>query len=62
VLEIEASVGDAVRDELARRGHALRVRPAYGISTGVVAAGTDPATGRLRGGADPRRERYIVAW
>jgi gamma-glutamyltranspeptidase/glutathione hydrolase len=62
VLEIEASVPAAVRDELARRGHVLRVRPAYGISTGVVAAGIDPATGRLRGGADPRRERYIAAW
>jgi gamma-glutamyltranspeptidase/glutathione hydrolase len=62
VLEIESGVAPAVRDELARRGHVLRVRPAYGISTGVVAAGIDPATGLRRGGADPRRERYIVAW
>lgn len=62
VLEVEASVPAAVRGELTRRGHRLRVRPAYGISTGVVAAGVDPATGLLRGGADPRRERYIVAW
>jgi gamma-glutamyltranspeptidase/glutathione hydrolase len=62
VLEIEATAPAAVRDELARRGHVLRVRPAYGISTGIVAAGIDPATGELRGGADPRRERYIVAW
>jgi gamma-glutamyltranspeptidase/glutathione hydrolase len=62
VLEIEAGVPAAVRDELTRRGHRLRVRPAYGISTGVVAAGVDPASGLLRGGADPRRERYIVAW
>lgn len=30
-------------------------------STGVVAAGVDPATGRLRGGADPRRERALIA-
>ena len=28
---------------------------------GVVAAGIDPVTGRLRGGADPRRERALVA-
>ena len=62
VLEVEASIRPAVRDELTRRGHILRVRPAYGISTGVVAVGVDPATGLLRGGADPRRERYIVAW
>ncbi len=62
VLEIEATASRATRDELARRGHVLRVRPPYGISTGVVAVGIDPATGLLRGGADPRRERYIVAW
>ena len=62
VLEIESAAPAAVRDELARRGHVLRVRSPYGISTGVVAAGIDPATGLLRGGADPRRERYIVAW
>jgi gamma-glutamyltranspeptidase/glutathione hydrolase len=62
VLEVEASIAPAVRDELTSRGHRLRVRPPYGISTGVVAAGIDRATGLLRGGADPRRERYIVAW
>ena len=62
VLEIERSAGDAVRAELQRRGHEVLVREPYGISTGVVAAGIDPATGKRRGGADPRRERYIVAW
>ena len=62
VLEVERSLSDAARAELQRRGHDLRVRPAYGISTGIVVAGIDPVTGRLRGGADPRRERYVVAW
>lgn len=62
VLEVERTVGPAVLDELRRRGHVLQVRDPYGMSTGVVAAGRDPVTGRLRGGADPRRERYIVAW
>jgi gamma-glutamyltranspeptidase/glutathione hydrolase len=47
---------------LEARGHVLRVKPPYGISTGVVAAGIDPVSGRLRGGADLRRERAIVAW
>jgi gamma-glutamyltranspeptidase / glutathione hydrolase len=51
-----------VIDELRARGHILRMRPPYGISTGVVAAGIDPATGRLRGGADPRRERALIAY
>jgi hypothetical protein len=38
------------------------LHPLYGMATGVVAAGIDPATGRVTGGADPRRERYVVAW
>jgi gamma-glutamyltranspeptidase / glutathione hydrolase len=62
VLEVEDTLGAAVIDELKRRGHDIRLRSAYGISTGIVAAGLDPATGALRGGADPRRERYVVAW
>lgn len=62
VLEVERTLDAAVRTELERRGHVLRVRAPWGMSTGVVAAGVDPATGRLRGGADPRRERYIISW
>ena len=62
VLEAEATLSPAVIAELTARGHVLRMRPPYGISTGVVAAGIDPATGRLRGGADLRRERAMVAW
>ena len=62
VLEIEASFPAAVIDELKARGHTLIMRRAHAISTGIVAAGIDPATGRLRGGADLRRERAIVAW
>jgi gamma-glutamyltranspeptidase/glutathione hydrolase len=38
------------------------MRGAYGISTGIVAAGVDPGTGALRGGSDPRRERALVSW
>jgi gamma-glutamyltranspeptidase / glutathione hydrolase len=62
VLEVERTLAPAVIDELRARGHILRMRPPYGISTGVVAAGIDPATGRLRGGADPRRERALIAY
>jgi gamma-glutamyltranspeptidase/glutathione hydrolase len=62
VLEVESSLSAEAVKELAARGHVLRMRPPYGISTGVVAAGLDPVTGRLRGGADPRRERALVAW
>jgi gamma-glutamyltranspeptidase / glutathione hydrolase len=62
VLEAELSVAPGVLDDLRARGHVIRTRPPYGISTGVVAAGIDPATGKLRGGADPRRERALVIW
>ncbi len=62
VLEAELSIPARVLDDLRARGHVIRPRPAYGISTGVVAAGLDPATGKLRGGADPRRERALVIW
>jgi gamma-glutamyltranspeptidase/glutathione hydrolase len=62
VLEVEETLGAGAIDELKRRGHQVRLRPPYGISTGIVAVGIDPATGVLRGGADPRRERYVVAW
>jgi gamma-glutamyltranspeptidase/glutathione hydrolase len=62
VLEVERTTGDAVRAELQRRGHEVLLRAPYGMSTGIVAAGIDPVTGKLRGGADPRRERYVVAW
>jgi gamma-glutamyltranspeptidase/glutathione hydrolase len=62
VLEVESTLAPAVIDELKARGHVLLVRRPFGISTGVVAAGIDPDTGRLRGGADLRRERAIVAW
>jgi len=62
VLEVETSLPGAVLAELRARGHVLALRTPFGISTGVVAAGVDPATGRLRGGADLRRERALVAW
>jgi gamma-glutamyltranspeptidase / glutathione hydrolase len=62
VLEAESTLAPAVLAELTARGHVLLVRRPFGISTGVVAAGIDPVTGRLRGGADLRRERAIVAW
>ncbi len=62
VLEVELTLPPAVIEELRARGHILRMRGAYGMSTGVVAAGIDPVTGKLRGGADPRRERALIAY
>jgi gamma-glutamyltranspeptidase/glutathione hydrolase len=62
VLEVESTMSTQVIEALRSRGHVLRMRAPYGISTGIVAAGIDPATGRLRGGADPRRERALIAY
>jgi gamma-glutamyltranspeptidase/glutathione hydrolase len=61
-LEIEDRVPAAVRDALTARGHVLKVLGPYAMSTGVVAVGVDPVSKTLRGGADPRRERYIFGW
>ena len=62
VLEVERGVPEAVRKDLEARGHTLRLYPPVTYSTGVVAAGVDPATGQLRGAADVRRERAVIAW
>jgi gamma-glutamyltranspeptidase/glutathione hydrolase len=62
VLEIEDRVPSAIRDALIAQGHKLKVLGPYAMSTGVVAVGVNPQTGTLRGGADPRRERYIFGW
>jgi gamma-glutamyltranspeptidase/glutathione hydrolase len=61
-LEVESRVPAKVLDDLRARGHVLRLVGPFGMSTGVVAVGVNPATGTLRGGADPRRERYIFGW
>jgi gamma-glutamyltranspeptidase / glutathione hydrolase len=61
-LEIENRVPAKVMDDLKARGHVLRVLGPYAMSTGVVAVGVNPKTGTLRGGADPRRERYVFGW
>ncbi|MGH9140991.1 MAG: gamma-glutamyltransferase family protein [Vicinamibacterales bacterium] len=61
-LEVENRIPAKVLDDLRARGHVLRTVGAFGMSTGVVAVGVNPRTGTLRGGADPRRERYIFGW
>jgi gamma-glutamyltranspeptidase/glutathione hydrolase len=62
VLEIEDRVPAVVRAGLTARGHKLDVLGPFGVSTGIVAVGVVPETGTLRGGADVRRERYVMGW
>ncbi|MBI3969635.1 MAG: gamma-glutamyltransferase [Chloroflexi bacterium] len=56
VLLAEARITREAVDELRRRGHEVRHSfYSYDYASGRVhAVGVDPATGRLRGGADPR--------
>jgi len=61
-LEIESRVSPRVMADLVSRGHDLKILGPYSMSTGVVAVGVNPKTGTLRGGADPRRERYVFGW
>ncbi len=61
-LEVENRVTAKVLDDLRSRGHVIRAIGPYAMSTGVVAVGVDPKNGTLRGGADPRRERYVFGW
>lgn len=61
-IDIEDRVPADVRAALEARGHLVNTLGAYAMSTGVVAVGMNPATSTLRGGADPRRERYVMGW
>jgi gamma-glutamyltranspeptidase/glutathione hydrolase len=62
-LRVEDGIGDAVVDELRRRGHDVDRWPHWSWSAGgVCVVVRDPQTGVLAGGADPRREAYVAAF
>jgi gamma-glutamyltranspeptidase/glutathione hydrolase len=54
VVRVEDRVPEATRRELARRGHALEVLPAWGGGGAVQLIQVDRARGILRGASDPR--------
>jgi gamma-glutamyltranspeptidase/glutathione hydrolase len=62
-IDIEDRVPEAVRAELTRRGHDLRL---IGDWSAGVGGGQgfmiDPDSGALLGGADPRRDGYAIAF
>jgi gamma-glutamyltranspeptidase/glutathione hydrolase len=61
-LGVEATVPDAVYQELQKRGHDVsRLRP-FGMSGCATAAMIDPATGNRFAGGDPRRDCYAIAY
>ena len=61
-LNVEATVPDAVYNELRARGHNVsRLRP-FGMSGCATAVMIDPATGNRFAAADPRRDCYAMAY
>jgi gamma-glutamyltranspeptidase/glutathione hydrolase len=61
-LNLEASIPDAVFDELKARGHDVSRLRAYGMSGCATAVMLDPATSNRIAGADPRRDCYAIAY
>jgi len=61
-LAVEARIAPKTRAELARRGHEVKDWPEWTWLAGSVEAIlTDPATGMMAAGADPRRPAYAAA-
>jgi gamma-glutamyltranspeptidase/glutathione hydrolase len=61
-LAVEGRIEKSVRDELAARGHTIQEWPEWTWLAGSVEAiVTDPETGMMGAGADPRRPAYAIA-
>jgi gamma-glutamyltranspeptidase/glutathione hydrolase len=61
-LAVEARIPAETREELGRRGHEIKDWPDWTWLAGSVEAiMTDPATGLMAAGADPRRPAYAAA-
>jgi gamma-glutamyltranspeptidase/glutathione hydrolase len=61
-LNVEATIPDAVYNELKARGHAVSRLRAFGMSGCATAVMIDPATQNRFAGADPRRDCYAIAY
>lgn len=61
-LSVEATVPDAVYEELQARGHEMSRLRLFGMSGCATAVVIDPATGTRLAGADPRRDCYAIAY
>ncbi len=61
-LNLEATIPDAVFDELKARGHDVSRLRAFGMSGCATAVMIDPATKNRIAGADPRRDCYAIAY
>lgn len=61
-LNLEATIPDAVFDELKARGHDVSRIRAFGMSGCATTVMIDPKTGSRIAGADPRRDCYAAAY
>jgi gamma-glutamyltranspeptidase/glutathione hydrolase len=61
-LTVEATIPDAVFNELQQRGHDVSRIREFGISSCATAVIVDPASGNRIAGADPRRDCYAMAY
>lgn len=61
-LNLEATIPDAVFDELKARGHDVSRMRAFGMSGCATTVLIDPKTGTRIAGADPRRDCYAAAY
>ena len=60
-LAVEGAIPQATRDALAAKGHEIRTgRMKTWLAGTVEVVKSDPATGMLAAGADPRRPAYAV--
>ena len=61
-LAVEATVPDAVYDELRARGHDVSRLRTFGMSGCATAVMIDPASANRFAAADPRRDCYAIAY
>jgi len=62
-LMVEARIEDETFDRLKELGHDAQKWPEWTNQAGAICAvSRDPATGIIRGAADPRRSTYAVGW
>ena len=61
-LNLEATIPDAVFDDLKARGHDVSRMRAFGMSGCATTVLIDPKTGTRIAGADPRRDCYAAAY
>jgi gamma-glutamyltranspeptidase / glutathione hydrolase len=62
VLQVEDRIPVGTIEALRRLGHRVEVLGPFMMDTGTTLAGVDQRHGTLFGGADVRRERFVVGW